>query len=253
VDGGLEQPAKNKALLEDCDAVVHSALDHQPGLFTSGVGDDLLPFLDRNLMGTIRLIQDARALGLKRFVFVSTCAVHDVILPERPLDETHPLWPKSHYGAHKAAVEAFVSSFGRGEGYPICALRPTGIYGLARRASASKWAGLIAKVAQGEAVSCAGGGKEVHAADVAKAVDILLNAPADAIRGQAFSCCDLPISERQVAEIAKRLSGSAASITETRPYAPKNQIETGKIRALGMEFGGIPLLERTIGEILAGL
>ena len=61
--------------------------------------------------------------------FFSTCAVHEVILDDRPLDETHPLWPTSHYGAHKAALEAFVHSYGLGQGWPICALRPTGIYG----------------------------------------------------------------------------------------------------------------------------
>jgi nucleoside-diphosphate-sugar epimerase len=49
--------------------------------------------------------------------------VHDVILQDRPLDEAHPLWPKSHYGAHKAAIEKFVHSFGLGEGYAICSLR----------------------------------------------------------------------------------------------------------------------------------
>ena len=45
---------------------------------------------------------------VRRFVFIATCAVHDVILSDRPLDEAHPLWPKSHYGAHKAAIEKFV-------------------------------------------------------------------------------------------------------------------------------------------------
>ena len=73
------------------------------------------------------------------------CAVHETILDDRPLDEAHPLWPHSHYGAHKAAIEAFVHSYGRGHGYPICALRPTGIYGLARPARASKWFDLIAE------------------------------------------------------------------------------------------------------------
>ena len=37
---------------------------------------------------------------MSRFVFISTCAVHDVILDDRPLDEAHPLWPAGHYGAH---------------------------------------------------------------------------------------------------------------------------------------------------------
>ena len=64
-------------------------------------------------MGSIRLIEAARQQqGLSGFVYLSTCAVHDKILNDRPLDEQHPLWAKSHYGAHKAAVEKFVHSFG---------------------------------------------------------------------------------------------------------------------------------------------
>ena len=211
----------------------------------------MLRFLDANVLGTIRLIQAAKAAGVGRFVFVSTCAVHDEILSDRPLDEAHPLWPKSHYGAHKAAIEAFVSSYGRGQGYPICSLRPSGVYGLAHPWTSSKWAGLIKEVASGRPVACRGGGKEVHAEDVAQAVALLLQGPESAFAGNAYSCCDGPISEFEVAQIAKTLSGSPSEIKEGTPYAPKNLIDTRKLQALGMTFGGKPLLERTVGEILA--
>jgi hypothetical protein len=35
------------------------------------------------------------------------------------------------------------------------------------------------------------------------------------------------------------------------PTAPRHQIVTAKIRALGMEFGGRSLLETTIAELVA--
>ena len=34
------------------------------------------------------------------------------------------------------------------------------------------------------------------------------------------------------------------------PTAPKNQIVTKKLEALGMTFGGTPLLERTIQQMI---
>src|SRR5438477_397897 len=83
----------------------------------------------------------------------------------RRLAETHPLWPTSHYGAHKAALEKFVHSFGLGQGWPICVLRPTGIYGLAHPPQASRWFELIGKVLNGESIASPRGGKEVHALD----------------------------------------------------------------------------------------
>jgi nucleoside-diphosphate-sugar epimerase len=248
VEGELGDPEASRALVAGCDAVVHAALFHPGGGFMGGEGD-LVPFVETNVVGTIRLIEEARRAGVARFVQISTCAVYDRILADRPLDEAHPLWPGSHYGAHKAALEAFVHSYGLGQGYPICALRPTGIYGLAHPPRASKWFPLISAVARGEPVECRRGGKEVHALDVARAVGILLAADPKAISGQSFNCYDRYVSEYEVATIARALSGASGEI-RGGPTSPKNQIVTARIQALGMTFGGEPLLRQTIGEVL---
>ncbi len=241
VEGDLSDQVSCRELVHGCDAVVHAALYHPGGGFRGG--GDPIEFIETNVVGTVRLIEAARKSGVGRFVFLSTCAVYEKILEDRPLDETHPLWPASHYGAHKAAIEKFVHSYGQGEGYPICALRPTGVYGVAHPIGSSKWFPLVQAVARGETVTCRGGGKEVHAGDVAKAVGILLQA--DGIGGEAYNCCDRYVSDYEVATIAKRLSGSEATILGQQT-SPKHQIATGKIRALGMQFGGIELLEKTL-------
>ena len=67
----------------------------------------MLEFVEKNVLGTLQLIRAARQANVGRFVFVSTCAVHEKILDDRPLDETHPTWATRHYGAHKAAIEQF--------------------------------------------------------------------------------------------------------------------------------------------------
>src|SRR4029079_15377351 len=103
-----------------------------------------------------------------------------------PREQAHPLGPTGDYGAHKAALEKFVHSFGLGQGWPICALRPTGIYGLAHPAKESRWFDLVGQVLRGEPIATARGGKEVHALDVARAVEVLLQADAKTIAGQAF-------------------------------------------------------------------
>jgi nucleoside-diphosphate-sugar epimerase len=197
-------------------------------------------------------METAWQVGVPRFVFISTCAVHEIILQDRPLDETHPLWPTSPYGAHKAALEKFVHSYGLGEGWPICALRPTGIYGMAHPAAQSRWYDLVGQVMRGEEIASARGGKEVHALDVARAVEILLRADAKAIAGQAFNCYDRYVAEEEVARIAKEMSGSS-SVIHMLNRGPKNQIQTGKLRGLGMTFGGEALLRQTVGELVAAL
>jgi nucleoside-diphosphate-sugar epimerase len=227
--------------------VVHAALYHPGGGFR-GREANIVELVDRNVLGSVRLIDAARRAGVGRFIFISTCAVHEKILDDRPLDETHPTWAMGLYGAHKAAIEQFVYSYGMGEGYPICALRPTGIYGLAHPVAQSKWYDLVRAVAQGEDVRCEGGGKEVHAADVAKAVGLLLTA--QGVAGQVYNCYDLYVSQFDIATLAKQLSNSQSRI-EGAPSAPKHQIVTEKIRQLGMEFGGPKLLEETIGQLVA--
>ncbi|MFO0890268.1 MAG: NAD(P)-dependent oxidoreductase [Isosphaeraceae bacterium] len=248
IEGSLGDERAGRELVDGADAVVHAALHHPGGGFRGGEGD-LLAFVETNVLGTLRLIEQARAVGVGRFVFISSCAVHEKILPGRPLDETHPTWAASHYGAHKAAIESFVHSFGLGQGYPICALRPTGIYGLNHPARASKWFSLVQRVKEGGSVECRRGGKEVHAIDVARAVRLLLSADAQAIAGEAFNCYDRYISEYEVAAIARRLTGSNVTI-EGGPTEPKNQIVTTKLGALGMTYGGSELLERTVQQLL---
>lgn len=249
VCGELGDPAAARALVTGCEAVVHAALHHHGGRFRGGEGD-VVGFAEANIVGTLQLVEAARAAHVPRFVFISTCAVHEVIRDDRPLDEAHPLWPTSHYGAHKAAIEKFVHSYGLGEGYDICSLRPTGIYGLAHPPEDSRWFDLVRAVAAGEDVTCTGGGKEVHALDVARAVELLLRA--DGIAGQAYNCYDRYISEYDVATLAKRLTGSSSHIAGEQ-RRPKHEIVTDKLRALGMRFGGEAFLVSTVKQMLAAI
>ena len=156
----------------------------------------------------------------------------------------------THYGAHKAAVEQFVHSYGFGVGFPIVALRPTGVYGLHHKPKRSKWYDIVQNIAAGNDVDCSRGGKEVHAADVAEATDILLHSHGNA--GEVYSCYDRYISEHEVATIAKQITGSSATINGNVP-APKNQIVSDKIRGLGMQFGGDDLLTSTVQDIVNSL
>ena len=248
--GRLGDAGDAAALVRGADAIVHGALfrPHGAGFTTSGQAD-LAAFLQANLIGSLQLFQAAFDAGVPRCVFISTCAVHDVILDDRPLDETHPLWPMSHYGAHKAALEAFVHSYGFGQKWPICALRPTGVYGLAHPPEESKWYDLVGRVMRSEPVASPKGGKEVHVGDVARAVELLLDADAAAITGQAFICYDRYVAEQDVARIAKELTGGAGAVADLN-RGPKHQIDTRKLRSLGMTFGGEELLRRTVAELV---
>lgn len=246
VPGELGDVRSTRALVEGTRAVVHAALYHPGGGFR-GYDGNHVEFVERNVIGTLKLIDAARRAGVGRFIVLSSCAVHEVVLADRPLDENHPTRATSLYGAHKAAIEQFVHSYGLGEGYAICALRPVGIYGLARPVERSKWFDLVQAIVYGQDVQAHGGGKEVHARDVARAIGLLLTAPQ--IAGQVYNCCDRYVSHFEVASLAKRISGSSSHIYG-EASTPKHQIVTERLRQLGMEYGETPLLEETLGQLV---
>ena len=246
LDGELGDQTAANVLLEGCDALVHAAI-WRPGAGFRGAEGNIVKFAEKNVIGSLQLFQAAVEADLQRVIYVSSCSVHEEILPDRTLDEFHPLIAHSHYGAHKAAVEAFVHAFARASELNITAIRPTGIYGAREPICNSKWYDLISQIARGEPVECKSGGKEVHVDDVAKAICILLDR--QDLSGQVFACYDRYISEMEVAEIAKQLTGSK-SVLRGEKTTPKNQIDTQRIRALGMEFGGTNLLHSTVQQIV---
>lgn len=246
IQGDLQSCANADSLIDGCDVVVHNAF-WRPGERFQGQEGDIVKFVETNVIGTLRLIEAAIEANVKKFVYVSSCAVHEKILDDRPLDEAHPLWPRTHYGAHKAAIEKFVHSYGLGHDFDICAVRPTGVYGLHHRPEQSKWFDLVNSVVQGQAVDCRRGGKEVHAADVAESIRRLIDYPET--KGEVFACYDQYISHHEVATLAKEISGSDSRI-DGEISRPKNQIDNSKIGSIGMHFGGNELLKKTVKQLV---
>jgi nucleoside-diphosphate-sugar epimerase len=248
IPGQLADADAEKALVRGAEAVVHDGLlwpRQRPRQRLHNI--DWNEFARVNLMGTLQLMRTAYREQVKRFVFISTCAVHEIILDDRPLDETHPLWPTTPYGAYKAAVEAYVAHLGHGEGWQVCSLRPTGIYGLTHPPEDSRWCDIAQTVVRGQAFKSPRGGKEVHVADVAKAVGLLLKAPD--VAGQAYNCYDMYVADERVATLARDISGSGSEVSQLNK-GPKHQIDTTKIRALGMTFGGEKLLRETVAQLV---
>jgi hypothetical protein len=104
-------------------------------------------------------------------------------------------------------------------------------------------------VRRGERVESARGGKEVHALDVARAVELVLRAAARRVAGPSFNGCDRYVSEGQVAPIAKELTGSGSPASDLN-RGPKHPIDTAKVRALGLTFGGEARRRRTVAELV---
>jgi dTDP-glucose 4,6-dehydratase len=87
------------------------------------------PFLDTNVAGTLRLLEAARAGGVKRFLQVSTDEVYGSLGPTGAFEETTPLAPRSPYSASKAAADHFVMAFHHTHGMDTVITRCSNNYG----------------------------------------------------------------------------------------------------------------------------
>ena len=123
VVGDLDDTDGFDAFVDGCGCVVQNAVD-----FGACRSDQPANFR-RNVLASLMCLEFCRTHDAQ-FIFISTGAVHDRILDDRPLDEAHPLWPGSTYGAYKAAVEAFLPAYRTQFGTNGSAYRPTSIYGV---------------------------------------------------------------------------------------------------------------------------
>ncbi len=109
---------------EKFDKVVHCAALANPGMSLPAAG----PYTMVNVIGTLRVLEAARKYDIVQLIFAGSSSVyHDAQTPFR--EESHPLRPKSPYGAAKAAAEVYCSMWHDLYGLPITVLRFFSVYG----------------------------------------------------------------------------------------------------------------------------
>ncbi|HET9299011.1 MAG TPA: NAD-dependent epimerase/dehydratase family protein [Candidatus Polarisedimenticolaceae bacterium] len=115
----------------DRDVVAHAmqgveVVHHLAAAFREmGVSDTY--YYEVNVNGTRNVLDVARAAGVRKFVYCSTCGVHGNVDPA-PGGEDAPIRPADYYQRTKYEAEPFVVRAAK-EGFPATILRPAAIYG----------------------------------------------------------------------------------------------------------------------------
>ncbi|HOO76636.1 MAG TPA: GDP-mannose 4,6-dehydratase [bacterium] len=81
-----------------------------------------------NATATLDLLLASRKVGVERFVQVSSSEVYGTGF-NVPMDERHPAFPMTVYGASKLAGECYARAFYRSYEYPTVIVRPFNTYG----------------------------------------------------------------------------------------------------------------------------
>jgi nucleoside-diphosphate-sugar epimerase len=191
------------------DAVAHlAALCNDP---LGNLNPDLT--YDVNHRSTVRLAEAAKAAGVPRFLFSSSCSLYGKGSDDQPLDENADFMPVTPYGESKILSEQDLLKLADDDFSPVF-LRNATAYGFSPRlrgdlvvndlAAHALLTGEVRLLSDGMAWR-----PLVHAEDIAAAFLALLDAPRETVHARAFNVGDSAENYliRDVAELVHKIVG----------------------------------------------
>lgn len=162
-----------------------------------------------NIIGTIKLLEAARHLKLKRFLFAGSAAIYGQ--PDYlPVDEEHPQRPMSFYGLSKKVDEEYIRMYGELFGVNYMILRYANIYGprQGRIGEGGVVSIFMENMIKGLPVTIEGDGGAtrdyIYIEDVAKAVVIALESD---VVGTVNVSTETQVSVNELFDTMKRVVG----------------------------------------------
>jgi UDP-glucose 4-epimerase len=138
VHGSITDPEACARAVEGCDGVLHEAAQVS---VPRSVAEPLESYRI-NVMGTLQVLEAARAAGVRRFVFAASSAAYGDTL-ELPKHEDMRPTPLSPYASGKLAGEQLLEVYGRLHGLSTVSLRYFNVFG-PRQVDDSPYTGVIA-------------------------------------------------------------------------------------------------------------
>ena len=212
VQGDICDARLVRELVSGIDVIVNAAAESH---VEKSIEDGAAEFVTTNVEGTQILLDAIRETPVERFVLVSSSEVYGTA--ERvPMDEEHPLNPRSPYAATKAGGDRLAYAYFVTYGLPVVIARPFNNYG-PRQHPEKVIPRFITQALADEPLTIHGDG---HASrdwlfvdDDAEAIESIIEAPLDRVAGQVLNVAtgvDIPVAE--IADRVLDLLGKPASL-----------------------------------------
>lgn len=125
VHGDIRDPELVRDVVAEIDVIVNAAAEsHVEKSILEGASE----FVTTNVEGTQILLDAIRRTPVERFILISSSEVYGTAESD-PMDEEHPLNPRSPYAATKAGGDRLAYSYHVTYGLPIVIIRPFNNYG----------------------------------------------------------------------------------------------------------------------------
>jgi dTDP-glucose 4,6-dehydratase len=213
-------------------------------------------FVTTNVEGTQILLDAIRETPVERFLLVSSSEVYGTAERD-PMDEEHPLNPRSPYAATKAGGDRLAYSYRVTYDLPVVIVRPFNNYG-PRQHPEKVVPRFVTQALAREPLTIHGDGHAsrdwLHVDDTASAIEALIDAPLDRVAGEAVNVATgVDISVTEIARLVLEAVGEPGLGTvhvDERPgqvdrhIGSTDKLErlTGWRASIGFEDG----LERTV-------
>ncbi|MAH48162.1 NAD-dependent epimerase [Candidatus Pacearchaeota archaeon] len=196
------------------------------------------PFLDLdiNCKGTLTLLEACRKNNPDAKLFFSGSRMQYGKTEKLPVDEGHPLRPKSPYGVHKAAAEEYFSYYNREQGLKTTSFRITNPYGPRSQMKHSKYGMVnwfIRQAMDGNPIKVFGEGKQIrdyiYVDDLVEA--FLMTGIGEETDGEIFNAgSGIPVEFVEMAKTIVDVVGNG-TVEYTEWPADYKNIETGDFYA----------------------
>lgn len=259
VEGNITSEAAVRSVMEKhrIDTVMHfAAQTHVDRSFARPV-----LFQEANAIGTTVLLSVSLALGVKRFLHISTDEVYGENVGGAVYDEDAHFMPGNPYSATKAAAECMIRGYlsSYGSKLPIVVVRPNNIYG-PRQFPEKMIPKYIYRINRKQKLPLHGGGVArrsfLFVEDAARAFDLVLR---KGVCGEAYNIGATIESTKTVKEVAEallvhygversRVGQHLENVEDRLKNDASYDIKADKIRALGWEprVGFEEGLQRTV-------
>ena len=125
VHGDIRDPDLVREVVAGVDVIVNAAAEsHVEKSIEHGASE----FVTTNVEGTQILLDAIRKTPVERFILISSSEVYGTA-ESAPMDEEHPLNPRSPYAATKAGADRLAYSYWTTYDLPIVIVRPFNNYG----------------------------------------------------------------------------------------------------------------------------
>jgi dTDP-glucose 4,6-dehydratase len=212
VHGDIRDADLVRSLVAEVDVIVNAAAEsHVEKSIEEGASE----FVTTNVEGTQILLDAIRETPVERFLLVSSSEVYGTA-DYAPMDELHPLNPRSPYAATKAGGDRLAYSYFVTYGLPIVIVRPFNNYG-PRQHPEKVVPRFVTQALAGEPLTVHGDGHAsrdwLYVDDDAEAIEALIEAPLDGLAGEVVNVATgVDISVRDVARLVFDAVGSDAGI-----------------------------------------